>query len=98
MAGSLTGDGSRCQNAGVSAARSVLLRLATSELWERSVRAVPFGERWAWRAAGRYVAGTTPIAAFDLARELACSGVSASIDQFGELVDEPAVEERVVAE
>jgi NAD(P)-dependent dehydrogenase (short-subunit alcohol dehydrogenase family) len=45
---------------GVSLARRVLFRAATSERWEGSVPAAPFGERWAWCAARRYVAGTTP--------------------------------------
>lgn len=79
-------------------ARSVLFHLATSERWERAVRATSFGERWAWRGASRYVAGRTPAATFDLARELARSGVGVSIDLFGELVDDPAVAERAVAE
>lgn len=79
-------------------ARSVLFHLATSERWERAVRSTPLGERWAWRGASRYVAGTTTAAAFVLARELASSGVGASIDLFGELVDDPAIAECAVTE
>jgi len=79
------------------AVRSGLFRLATSERWERAVRATPFGERWAWAAARRYVAGTTPAAAFDLARHLARSGVAASIDRFGELIADATVAADVVA-
>ncbi len=37
--------------------RAVLLRLATSERLERTVKAVPGGDAQAWRAASRYVAG-----------------------------------------
>jgi proline dehydrogenase len=78
--------------------RSTLFRLATSEHWERAVRTTPFGERLAWRAAHRYVAGTTPGAAFDLTRQLASSGVAVSIDQFGELVGDATVVADVVDE
>lgn len=39
-----------------------------------------------------------PATAFDRARELARSGVGASIDQFGELVEEPTVAESVIAQ
>ena len=37
--------------------RAVLFRLTTSERLERVVKALPFGEAVAWRAASRYVAG-----------------------------------------
>ncbi|MDA8282339.1 MAG: proline dehydrogenase family protein [Actinomycetota bacterium] len=83
---------------GVPASRRVLFRLATSERWERFVRATPLGEGWAWRAARRYVAGTTRDAAFDVVRELGRSGVGTSVDQFGELVDKPVVAESTAAD
>jgi proline dehydrogenase len=59
---------------------------------------VSFCERWAWRAASRYVGGHTPSAAFAVARQLAEFGVGASVDQFGELVDDAATAERAVAD
>lgn len=76
----------------------VLFRLATSKRWERFVRATQLGESWGWRAALRCVTGTTQAAAVDLVRELACAGVGTSVDSFGELVEEPAVAERTVAD
>jgi proline dehydrogenase len=66
--------------------RAMLFRLATSQRLERAVRAVPLGERLAWRAASRYVAGTTADAAVQVAGSLHDRGVGSSIDQFGELV------------
>lgn len=69
--------------------RRILFGLATSELWERSVRRLPAGERAAWRAASRYVAGESADAAIAVARELDRRGVAAGIDCFGELVREP---------
>jgi hypothetical protein len=39
--------------------RAVLVRLATSARFEAAVRALPGGAYAAWRAASRYVAGTT---------------------------------------
>jgi len=51
--------------------RTLLFRLATSDAWERLVRRVPGGEAQAWRAARRYVAGTTQNSALSLAVELA---------------------------
>ena len=70
--------------------RAILFRLATSTRLERAARAAPLGERLAWRAASRYVAGTTAAAAARVARELHDRGVSTSIDQFGELVQDTA--------
>jgi proline dehydrogenase len=64
----------------------MLFRLATSQRLERAVRAAPLGERLAWRAACRYVAGTTAAAAVQVAQSLHDRGVGSSIDQFGELV------------
>jgi proline dehydrogenase len=75
--------------------RVILFRLATSTRLERAARAAPLGERLAWRAASRYVAGTTAAAAAQVARELRDRGVGSSIDQFGELVQDTATAERV---
>jgi proline dehydrogenase len=73
----------------MSVDRAVLFRLATSPGLERAVRAAPGGEGLAWRGAAHYVAGR----AFDDARrvseELHGRGAASSIDQFGELVDDP---------
>src|SRR5262249_60649152 len=66
------------------AARTILVRLATSQRLERTVRAAPPGERLAWRAAARYVAGTTADAAIRAARALHERGVGSSIDLFRE--------------
>ncbi len=78
--------------------RRLLFGLATSTLWERSVRATPVGERLAWRAAARYVAGKTAADAFELAHRLDQRGVSVSIDFFGELVEDEATADRVAEE
>jgi len=81
----------------MSADRVILFRLATSTRLEHAARAAPLGERLAWRAASRYVAGTTAAAAAQVARELRDRGVGSSIDQFGELVQDTATAERVAA-
>ncbi|WP_324198921.1 proline dehydrogenase family protein [Nocardia amamiensis] len=62
---------------------------------EQVVRAVPRGEELAWRAASRYVPGTAAADAIRAAGELHARGVAASIDQFGELVDDTLVAQRV---
>lgn len=80
------------------AARATLFRLATSARFERAVRAVPFGERRAWRAASRYVAGTTVTEAWQVADRLHRRGIGASVDQFGELVTDDAIAEQVAAD
>ncbi len=77
--------------------RVILFRLATSERLERAVRRAPRGERLAWRAASRYVAGSDAAAAVQRARDLAGDGVAASLDLFGELVRDPAEADRVTA-
>jgi proline dehydrogenase len=77
--------------------RAILFRLATSEWLERAVRRAPSGERLAWRAASRYVAGSGAAAAVQRARDLAADGVAASLDLFGELVRDPAEADRVTA-
>src|SRR5919108_3127995 len=75
--------------------RRVLFALATSESFERAVRAVPRGEEIAYRLASRYVAGRTAEDAFATARRLAERGVLSSIDFFGERVTDPEEADRV---
>lgn len=87
-----------CQDGEVSAVRAVLFRLATSAHLERALRAVPQGERTAWRAASRYVAGTTVADAVRAVQVLDQRGVGTSVDQFGEMVEDAATAERVAAE
>ena len=78
--------------------RTLLLRLATSDRFERAVRATPGGQRRAWRAASRYVAGTTRSGALAVAGTLLAAGHAVSIDLFGERIDDAAVADRVVEE
>jgi proline dehydrogenase len=81
----------------MSVSRAILFRLATSERLEAAVRSTPLGERLAWQAASRYVAGTTVTAAARVARELHDRGVACSLDQFGELVSDTATAKQVAA-
>ncbi|MCA1655492.1 MAG: proline dehydrogenase, partial [Pseudonocardiaceae bacterium] len=76
--------------------RAILFRLATSTRLEHAVRSVPRGRELAWRAASRYVAGTVADDAVRMVRELHARGLASSVDQFGELVDDPAVARRVL--
>jgi proline dehydrogenase len=78
--------------------RRVLFALATSERFERTVRATPGGEALAYRLASRYVAGRTTEDALDTARRLADQGVLSSIDYFGENVFDPVEADRVTDE
>jgi proline dehydrogenase len=78
--------------------RRVLFALATSARWERTVRALPGGERGAYRFAGRYVAGTGLEDALACAHRLAADGLASSIDYFGEGVVDPIEADRVVEE
>jgi proline dehydrogenase len=78
--------------------RTLLLHLATSGRVERAIKATPGGERAAWRAASRYVAGTTVADALAAAGRLLGSGHSVSIDLFGERIDDAAVADRVADE
>jgi proline dehydrogenase len=75
--------------------RTILFRLATSERFERSVRATPGGETFAYRLASRYVAGHTVEDAFATARRLAAQGIHSSIDFFGENVTDAGEADRV---
>lgn len=74
--------------------RRSLFSLATSDRFERAVRATWRGEMFAYHLASRYVAGLTVDDALTTARGLAASGVLSSIDLFGENVTDPAVAER----
>jgi proline dehydrogenase len=78
-----------------SVSRRILFALATSERFERLVRARSAGERTAYRLASRYVAGRDREDAFALVRELAAERLSASIDFFGECVSDPVEAGRV---
>jgi proline dehydrogenase len=78
--------------------RALLFGLATSTRFEAAARALPGGERLAWRAASRFVAGTTAADAIGLARELAARGVASSIDLFGEQVADTEVAQRVAVD
>jgi proline dehydrogenase len=78
--------------------RAILFRLATSERLERAVKAAPFGEAAAWRAASRYVAGRSLGPALATATTLLERGHGVSIDLFGERVSDPAVADWVVAD
>jgi proline dehydrogenase len=74
--------------------RRSLFALATSDRFERAVRATWRGEMFAYHLAERYVAGRTVDDALTTARGLAASGVLSSIDLFGENVADLAVAER----
>ena len=76
-------------------ARRVLFALATSAEWERVVRALPGGERGAYRRARRCVAGMRPEDALACADRLAAAGLASSIDYFGENVSDPIEADRV---
>ncbi|TFV52348.1 proline dehydrogenase family protein [Blastococcus sp. TF02A_35] len=66
--------------------RAVLFRMATSARLERAVRSRATGERLAWRAASRYVAGRTRSDALAAVDRLLAQGHGVSVDLFGELV------------
>src|SRR5215213_6414431 len=76
--------------------RSVLFRLATSERLKRAVKRVPGGELAAWRAASRYVAGSSRSGALATVEMLLERGHGVSVDLFGERVSDPAVADRVL--
>ena len=78
--------------------RHLLFKLATSERFERAVRAVPGGAGLAYRLASPYVAGPTADDAMATARELAGRGVRSSVDFFGENVTSPAEADLVADE
>lgn len=76
--------------------RAMLFRLATSAPFERTIKAVPGGEKAAWSAASRYVAGRSRGEALDTADTLLAQGHGVSVDLFGELVTDAAHADRVV--
>ena len=76
--------------------RAVLFRLATSEQLERAVRSSTAGERLAWRAASRYVAGRSRSEALAAADRLLAQGHGVSVDLFGELVTDVGTATEVI--
>jgi proline dehydrogenase len=74
--------------------RRLLFALATSAGWERAVRALPGGERSAYRLASRYVAGTRLEDALACTHRLAAQRLASSIDFFGESVVDPIQADR----
>ncbi len=76
--------------------RAVLFKLATNERLEQAVRAVAVGERAAWQAASRYVAGRSLDEALRTSATLLGSGHGVSVDLFGERVQDPTAADRVV--
>jgi proline dehydrogenase len=78
--------------------RHLLFKLATSERFERAVRAVPGGTQLAYRLASPYVAGSTAENAMSTARELAGRGIRSAIDFFGENVTDPVQADLVADE
>ena len=74
--------------------RRPLFALATSDRFERAVRATWRGEMFAYHLASRYVAGLTVDDALTTARGLAATGVLSSIDLFGENVADPVKADR----
>ncbi len=74
-----------------AAPRRLLFALATNAAWEKWIRALPGGERSAYRLAGRYFAGTRLEDALACAHLLAAEeGLASSIDFFGESVPIPS--------
>ncbi len=78
--------------------RAALFALATSERFERTVRALPGGEAAAWRKASRYVAGRTSDDALRTAAHLVAAGHGTCVDLFGELVTDGGTADRVTDE
>jgi len=74
--------------------RRSLFALATSDRFERAVRATWRGEMFAYHLASRYVAGRSIDDALATVRGLAASGVLSSVDLFGENVTDPAEADR----
>jgi proline dehydrogenase len=78
--------------------RALLFRLATSTRFEAAVRALPAGERLAWRAASRYVAGRGREEALAVTGRLLTDGQGVSVDLFGEQVTDVGTADAVAAE
>ena len=77
---------------------AVLFALATSGRWERAVRSLPGGEKRAWRATSRYVAGPSVDDAVRATTGLLARGDGGAVDLFGELVRDPEGADRTVEE
>lgn len=75
--------------------RNVLFGVATSRRLERAIKRIPGGERVAWRSASRYVASRSRGGALATVEKLLDRGHGASIDLFGERVNDPAVADGV---
>jgi proline dehydrogenase len=69
--------------------RRALFHLATNPVYERAIVATPALRARAYAGARRYVAGETVQDAVAVARALAADGLGASIDLFGERVNDP---------
>ena len=76
--------------------RQVAYRIATSDAVERAVMATGFTRHVAFRHARRYVAGLNEDAAVSVVRELRGAGLHASVDLFGEDVDDAAAADAAV--
>jgi proline dehydrogenase len=76
--------------------RQVAYRIATSDHVERAVMATAFTRHVAFRHARRYVAGLNEDAAVTVVRELRGAGLGASVDLFGEDVDDAATADATV--
>jgi proline dehydrogenase len=77
-------------------ARRVAYRLATSDALEQLAMATGSTRHLAFRCARRYVAGLDDEAALAVVRDLAAGGLDASVDLFGEDVDDAAIADAVV--
>jgi proline dehydrogenase len=77
--------------------RRLLYGLATNDRFEAAVQAHPWLRQRAFRAASRYVAGTTLDDALCTLRGLHQEGMAASLDLFGESLNQPEAIDGVVA-
>jgi proline dehydrogenase len=80
----------------VSITRRLLYSIATNDALEALVRKTTWTERQAYRAARRYVAGTSLDDALAAVKRLRTDGLAASLDLFGEGVTDPDTLEEVV--
>ena len=78
------------------AGRQVAYRLATSDHVERVAMSTGFTRHAAFRHARRYVAGLDENAVLATVRDLRAEGLAASVDLFGEDVDDAAAADAVV--
>jgi proline dehydrogenase len=76
--------------------RQVAYRLATSDRLEQIAMSTGFTRHAAFRHARRYVAGLDENAALAVVRHLRARGLAASVDLFGEDVDDAATADAVV--